>query len=809
MRTKQFFLVIAVLLLAFAERDLFGQASLADSKMANFSESRGKDFWVCFPQNAKNEFGAFMNFRLYITGDKETRGTVTIPGLGITKTFFLNANQILPVEIDTIAQVFGSDQILKLGVHVVTDNPVAVYGLSNRKASTDTYLAYPTNVLGTSYRGACYYALAGTEDAFTSQISFVATDNNTNVTITLTGNTKGGRHAGETFSVSMQQGDVYQLQGTTRGDAKSDLTGTLVTSSKPIAFFTGHICAQVPPNVNFCDQLLEEEPPIPSWGRQFYVGRFESKSEYVVRVISSEPGTQVFVNNQVVAKLKNAGEFYENNHLVENSLITTNKPVLVAEYAQSSDADSVKVGDPFMLFITPTEQFLKYYRFVTPVKGDWHHYVNLVVPNDAISTLKLDGRLIPPKFYKTIGISRYAIAQYEIGYGSHFVSCDLPFGLYSYGFGVAGDNYDSYGNNAGQLVETIPDMKDTVRPTLEIVSDDGKGPLALIARDDRIFDAGLASITIIDSSNFRSPVNVPKFDAGTPQVPLLFKIRDTGTCGFMSLRLADAAGNESFWVICRTQVGSMWVYQLYEGKGQICPSCKSWTIQVTATPSMTVSNVTFPKPSYLKGAGTFDDFRSRLSGGFALNYIYPFSKNFQISMGIGYSNFNGAAAATHTTFSQDSIYYGDTTGARKSKVVEEFVADATLSYLSIHGGIYHYFIPEKFYIYAGLSADILLSAHYSETAEILYPATLDYNTSIDSARQSTGARKVNLTSGTLPEATSFQLALELSPGVQFKLNKNFSLLVGAYINMPLFDAVKDLNWHLSTFGARLGLQYRN
>jgi hypothetical protein len=45
--------------------------------------------------------------------------------------------------------------------------------------------------------------------------------------------------------------------------------------------------------------------------------------------------------------------------------------------------------------------------------------------------------------------------------------------------------------------------------------------------------------------------------------------------------------------------------------------------------------------------------------------------------------------------------------------------------------------------------------------------------------------------------------------VQFKLNKNFSLLVGAYINMPIFDAVKDLNWHLSTFGARIGLQYRN
>jgi hypothetical protein len=788
--------------------NIFAQKSPPAERKSVFSESRGKDFWVCFPQNAKFE-SAGLNFRLYITGDKDTRGTVSIPGLGITKTFFMNANQIVPVDIDTIAQVFGSDQLQKLGVHLVADNPVAVYGLSNRKASTDTYLAFPTNVLGTAYRGACYFGL-GSDDQFTSQITFVATEDNTNVTITLTANTKGGRHTGETFSVAMKQGDVYQMQGASGRDAKNDLTGTLVTSTKPIAFFTGHTCAQVPSNINFCDQLLEEEPPMPSWGRQFYVGRLEGKTEYVVRVVASEPGTQVFVNNQLMAKLANAGDFYENTHLIQNSLITTNKPVLVAEYAQSSEADSVKVGDPFMLFITPTEQFLRYYQFVTPIKGDWHHYVNIVAPASAISTLKLDGRLIPPKYYKTIGLSLYQIAQYEIGYGSHVVSCDQPFGLYSYGFGVAGDNYDSYGNNAGQLVETIPDVKDTARPFLELVSDDALGPLALIARDDRIFDAGLASITVIDSSNFRSPVTVPKFDPGTPQVPLIFRVRDTGVCGFMSLRLEDAAHNESFWVICRTKAGNYWTYQLLEGKGQICPSCKSWTIQFTATPSSTISDVTFPKPSYMSGAGTFNDFQSQLSGGITASYIYPFSKNFQISAGIGYSTFNGAASALHTTFSNDSIFYGDTAGARKSKVVEQFVATAALTYLSLHGGVYHYFVPEKLYIYGGISADILLSAHYTETAEILYPATLDYNTDQSNPlRASTGARKIVLATGSLPHATPFQVALELSPGMQFKLNKNFSLLLGLYVDMPIFDAVTDLNWHLSTFGARIGLQYRN
>ncbi len=771
-------------------------------------ESRGKDFWVCFPQNARNDRNNNLIFKLYITGDKATSGTVTIPGLGIQRKFFINPSEIVAVDVDSNVEVFSSDQIQKLGVHVEADNPVSVYGLSSRKASTDSYLAYPTDVLGTTYRGVGYYPLPK-EDAYTSQITWVATQDNTVVTVTLTADTKGGRHAGETFSVSMQKGDVYQLQARNTSERKNDLTGTSVIANKPIAFFCGHTCAQVPQDVLYCDQLLEMEPPVPSWGRQFYVGRLEGKTEYVVRVVANEPNTEIFMNNKLVSTLAKPGEFYENNHVRENSLITTTKPVVVAQYAQSSEADSVKIGDPFMLFITPTEQFLNYYRFLTPIKGDWHHYINLVVPTDAINTLLLDNRPISGRYFKTIGISKYAIAQVEIGYGSHFVKCEKPFGLYSYGFGVAGDNYDSYGNNGGQLVETIPDIPDTLKPVVELVSDDGNGPVAIIARDDRLFDAGLASITVIDSSNFKSPVSIPPFDSGIPQLPLLFRIRDTSSCGFLSIRVMDAAKNESYWVICRTQVNNVWTYQLYEGQGQICPSCKSWTVQFTSTPSFTVSNVTFNTPSYLKGGDIFNDFTTQLSGGIAGNYIYPFSKKLMLSVGLGYSAYSGTANALHTTFTTDSIYYGDTTGAKKIKVVEQFKTNVTLSYLSIHGGVYHYFIPEKLYIYGGLSADLLLNATYNETAEILYPATLDYNTSIDPERKSTGARKITAAQGDLPNPTKFQLALEISPGLQFKLNKNFSLLTGLYLNMPLFDAIQDLNWHLSTFGARVGIQYRH
>lgn len=804
------FAFVALIIGLFAASGVFAQeeSALLDPAKRQFAESRGKDFWICFPQNARAENASGLNLRLYITCDKDTRGTVRIPGLGITQNFICRASEVIFVPIDSIAQVFGSDAIQKLGIYVNADNPIAVYGLSSRRASTDTYLAYPTSVLGTTYRVAGYYPLSNGENSFSSQATVVGTENGTVVTITLAGDTKGGRRAGETYSINLAQGDVYQVQAATGIGKRSDLTGTLVTSNKPIAFFSGHTCAQVPADKNFCDQLLEMTPPIPSWGRQFFVGRFEGKTEYAYRVISSEPNTQVFVNNTLVAKLSNPGEFYEDNHAKENALITTNKPVLVAQYAQSSTADSLQTGDPFMLFITPTEQFLTYYRFLTPVRGDWHHYINVVVPIDAMESFKLDGRGGFGKYFKTIGITRYAIAQIEIGYGSHFVSCDKPFGLYSYGFGVAGDNFDSYGNNGGQLVATIPDIIDTLAPSLELVSENADLPLALIARDDRLFDVGMKSIVVIDSSNFRSPVTIPFFDAGTPQVPLLFRVRDTGTCGFMSLKLTDNNKNESYYTICRTKLGNEWMYQLISGREAICPSCRSWTVQFVTTPSTTISNVTFETPDYMGASGTYNNFSPELSGGFYGSYIFPFSKGFQIGAGIGFSNFTGTALSEHSSFIQDSIFYGDSAGARKSKLVEEFAATASLSYLTLNGGIYHYFIPEKLYIYGGLSAGFLLSGTYNQTAEILYPSTVDYNTG-DPERKSTGTRKKTLSSGSLPDPNNFLLALEIAPGMQFKLNKNFSLLTGVSLNLPIFDVVNDLNWHLTSFGLRLGLQYRH
>src|ERR1700733_11705736 len=85
-------------------------------------DSRGKEFWLTFPQNAIIEGDKKLSLKLFITSDKVTDGTVTIPGLGVRTPFHLEPSQIQEIDIDTTAELLVSELAQKLGVHVVANN---------------------------------------------------------------------------------------------------------------------------------------------------------------------------------------------------------------------------------------------------------------------------------------------------------------------------------------------------------------------------------------------------------------------------------------------------------------------------------------------------------------------------------------------------------------------------------------------------------------------------------------------------------------------------------------------------------------
>lgn len=434
--------------------------------------TEGREFWLVFQKNFRDYvahedddqivLGEPLHLGLTITSRYGGKGYIESADGEYRQDFNLNAGEAMMVEIDPWFQLISSGLAEKKAVRVVADQPVSVYGTNHRYQSTDTYLALPVESLGTRYRVAGYKWLA--EDLI-SQLAVVATEDNTVVEIIPNVATEEGRMAGEPYTIQLNRGETWQVRPRFNPANSSDLTGSLVQSSKPVAVFSGHNCAYVPSRQwKACNILVEQLPPTQTWGKEFVLGPLEGQNSTVYRVIADEDGTEVFQNGKSVAQLS-AGEFYEEDNLLEPILLTASGPVMVMQYAKGFTAPppagmaADSTGDPMMILVPPTGQFLVSYRFMTPFEGEWQHYVNVVLKQDDASGLRLDGKPVTVGMFQPIPGSPYLFARVPVKDGPHSLEGTGPFGVYSYGFGFGAKRFDAYGNNCGQALADITEQK--------------------------------------------------------------------------------------------------------------------------------------------------------------------------------------------------------------------------------------------------------------------------------------------------------------------------------------------------------------
>jgi RHS repeat-associated protein len=399
--------------------------------------SRGTDFWLMFPGNLGSP-----ELSLFITGDVNTTGTVTIPGLNFGAPFTVTAGQVTTVTLPTGAAVDNSDLVESKGIHVVTQREVAVYGLNRIQFTTDAYLGLPTQDLGTDYVTLGYQnvdIINGTE------FGIVATANGTNVTITPS-LTTGARTGGVPYTITLNQGQTYQLRNT--NSSPSDLSGSLISANHPVAVFGGHECANIPQGSLYCDHIVEQLPPPDTWGQHFVTMPLATRRNGdTFRLLAAQDNTSIAINGTVLTTL-NRGKFYE--RIINGpAVIDSDKPILVAQYSNSTTFDGI-TSDPFMMLIPPFEQFGGNYTLTTPSSGFDINYINIVAPSTAVGAITLDGVAIPSASFVSIGGSGFSGAQVPVSVGSHNLSGTQPFGAFVYGFAA----YDSYGYPGGVCLNT-------------------------------------------------------------------------------------------------------------------------------------------------------------------------------------------------------------------------------------------------------------------------------------------------------------------------------------------------------------------
>jgi IgGFc binding protein len=771
----------------------------------NKKKPEGTDFWLCFMRNHNDPLQVSeqtkLLLQLFITSDKTATVTVEIPALGYKETKTITGGTVEDFVIDSRAQIKSSEVIeVGMGVHVTSDVPIIVYGLNRRRQTTDSFMGLPSNVLGTVYRAMCYDG----SDLF-PEMAVVATEDNTRVTITPTVETNNGKEANLPFSIVLNKGDVYQVAARPQpfSRRKWDLTGSLISADKKIAVFSGHQCAYVPTkDVIACNHLVEQMPPVGSWGKHYYLGNLHRRTKYSFRVLANQDSTKVFINAKVV-KILGAGEYYEAN--ADTPLqVSGSNPVLVTQYSQGfSNGD--KIGDPMMMLISPTQQFLTKYRFTTPVKGFWDHYVNIVVPTGSISSLRIDGKRIDSSRFSKLGESRYSLSYVKLEYGTHELSCDEPFGMSIYGFGYDKDQYDAYGTIGGQSFIEYENVKDSLAPDVTI-SQPKSSIFQLAIRDDRPFDSGIKQIRIINSVGMI--FQVPPFDRGLPQLIINTKISNSNTPSIANIEVEDEAGNKKEFTLCYSydSFAGKYVLNYLNGRQLQCENEPEFTYGAYLIRNYNSHSADFSRTGNLTGRGVsqaeiaesesrwgkFND-AFATSGLFGVMVAKRFAPTTVLSARLSIEGIGGVLTAPDRVIQN---YRNPITNQ-----IETFQEGRTLE---INGQFMNlnvtceYYLTKNFYLTAALETGLLMTKSVEYKTQILYPVDYLYGN---------GSREFTNTSHSLSSLNSMRFGGSFGFGFIYPITTRFAPFFELNERFWLNSVISDGNWHIRQTNILLGLRF--
>jgi hypothetical protein len=386
----------------------------------------GTDFRIVFPASTQPTD----DVHLMISADTATSGRITNAAMGIDRPFTVTPGELTVVRLPPTIEIQVNDGVDTKGLHLSAQAPVTVHTLSGRASvSTDGSMLLPTPMLGQHYRLMSWGNGAG------ASLAVAAAHPDTTLTITpIIASVE--RPAGVPFQVELQPGQAYQLRAASSGD----LSGTTVVADKPVAVFGSNACAFIPEG-GTCDHIIEQMLPAESFGREFYSLPSPGRpAGDILRVFAHTDGTRVELDGTEVATLA-AGEHFQ-TLLAQPAQITTSAPASVARYSQACNIDGGNpcLGDPMMLTLLPTDQWVSRYTAAVPLRlfDPTYLYTLLVVaPAAAIGDVRVDGQAISPASFLPIGSSGYAGASVVVAPGMHRVTSPQPISVSVQGSGVA------------------------------------------------------------------------------------------------------------------------------------------------------------------------------------------------------------------------------------------------------------------------------------------------------------------------------------------------------------------------------------
>jgi|GEM_PF-890325 len=412
-------------------------------------DNKGREFIVGYLRAHRNT----PESALHLTSEVETEVTVQYPvGQPVfVRTVTLTPGQVTIVSIPHQAQWdWPSGQIRDNAVRASSSEELVAYMVTRQSATSDAAMALPVDALGTSYI-VTTNAGARIHSSDRAEFLVVAPFDNTTVTIdpAATIRTPTGTITADPFDIVLDRGEGFRGEVT---NIRADLTGTLVTSDRPVFVVNGNKCTNVPTNVFACDHIYEVAHPVTSWGTSALVANLPRRpGGTVYRVVASTDGTDVFLDGVLQTTLDRGG-FLEIGPIAGNHRIHGSAPIFVSQFMTGDGSPGAAGGDPAMANMIPPDQYLDEYTFSTVGGSQFNsHFLTVIAPDTALGSVLLDGSPIATGSFSPVAGSGFSAAVLPLAEGTHSTSAPEPHGITVEGL----NNFDSYLYPGGAQLEFI------------------------------------------------------------------------------------------------------------------------------------------------------------------------------------------------------------------------------------------------------------------------------------------------------------------------------------------------------------------
>jgi hypothetical protein len=360
--------------------------------------------------------------------------------------------------------------------HITTDVPVVAteinpYG-GGSAAVTGASLLLPTSVWDTSYVAV---NVSPADIGYNPSMNIVARDDGTVITMTPVADVQAGGavpagSAGVPMTINLNKGQHAQIT------QAAELTGSSITSNKPIGFMAGQPCMRWPTGISYCDHGEQMVPPVHALGSSYvgvmYRPRSANETATWYRLIGAVDGTQLVWSGSVGGPTtlnKGQSVTFETGTPFFVQSQDGDHPFMMFTYMSSSMMFNEDYGDPdFVLDVSPAQFLSSYVFFTDPTYPE----TNLVIVRAPDSggmfhevVLDCSG---PVTGWQSVGNYEWARADLMTGdfhgvgacsTGRHEIHSDAPFGLQVWGWGTPTTNPStqnvSYGYPGGMNVAPI------------------------------------------------------------------------------------------------------------------------------------------------------------------------------------------------------------------------------------------------------------------------------------------------------------------------------------------------------------------